>query len=308
MNIMNNSQSNNPQRFLDYSLFNYLSRKIQPLLYIKRDNSLNPLLSPEQLALGFTVAFTPDNRPYFPTRKNSYLISCLKELGFFDVFCTNCAGDDSSAFGVYLSQVSMFLQYGIQWVRSSFKISQHSTEIHHINSNVLDSRTTNMAVVSSTVHSFLSTIQVGKDIVSRPFLSSSIVIYNPQGVILKGQQALCKLGWLVHQTVLRTKLWLKAVIYCAQPVSELEHSFGFDTQVIQELNGTRTDLDYIYTQSINSSPEQHVLTMSWNWLLKVKVLSLPSILSNLKSAASLFLRGLLGTVDSTLLIQTLSIA
>ena len=49
-------------------------------------------------------------------------------------------------------------------------------------------------------------------------------------------------------------------------------------------------------------------TMSWNWLLKVKVLSLPSILSNLKSAASLFLRGLLGTVDSTLLIQTLSIA
>ena len=53
MNIMNNSQSNNPQRFLDYSLFNYLSRKIQPLLYIKRDNSLNPLLSPEQLALGF---------------------------------------------------------------------------------------------------------------------------------------------------------------------------------------------------------------------------------------------------------------
>lgn len=46
----------------------------------------------------------------------------MKELGFFDVFCTNTAGDNSNAFGVYLSQISMFFEYGIEWVRTSFTL------------------------------------------------------------------------------------------------------------------------------------------------------------------------------------------
>ena len=307
---MNESQALNPNRYLDYSKFHKIKNKIKPLLLIHRDSNFNPTLTSEQLSLGFSIRFTPDNRPYFPASQNKTLMQDLKELGFFQVFCTNSAGDKDDAFGVYLSQVSMFFEYGIEWVRASFKLPQDSVELHHLNSNVLDNRVSNVSVVSSTVHSFLSTLQVGKDVVSRPQLSPSFVIYNNKGDVLKGMKALCKLGWLLHETIRRTKLWLKAVVHLlgtpTQDTTDLDtlSSYGFDMSVLQQVG---SKLDELYLSAINSHSSQHTLGMSWNWLLQVKSLSLPSILSNLKCAATQFLRNALkaSNISSFQLLSTL---
>lgn len=179
-----------------------------------------------------------------------------------------------------------------------------------MNSNVLDNRVSNVSVVSSTVHSFLSTLQVGKDVVSRPYLSPSFVIYNDKGLVLKGMKALCKFGWLVHETIRRTKLWLKAVVHLlgttSQDTPNLDtlSAYGFDMNTVQQVG---RDLDDLYLSAINSHSSQHTLGMSWNWLLQVKSLSLPSILSNLKCAATQFLRGIIkhSNIPSFQLVQTL---
>lgn len=50
---MNESQTLNPNRYLDYSKFHRIKNKIKPLLLIHRDSNFNPTLTSEQLSLGF---------------------------------------------------------------------------------------------------------------------------------------------------------------------------------------------------------------------------------------------------------------
>lgn len=293
------NQTLDPNRYIDYSLFNKLGKKIKSLLYIKRDKNFNPILSPEQQSLGFFITFTQDNRPYFPASKNGVLMSHLKQLGFFDVFSTNKAGDSNTAFGVYLSQVSLFLEYGINWVRTGFKAPQFLIEIHHLNSNVLDNRLDNLCVVSPSVHSFLSTLQVGHDPVKRMELGNDMKVYNNKGNVLEGNDAHSKLGWLVHQTLLRTKLWLKSIITKLQalsPNTPMPSSIpGLDDSTYKELvsNIQELTLDELYQASLDTSREHQLLGMSWNWLISVTRLSLNHILDNLHCAASKFLSNML---------------
>ncbi|MEI2419460.1 hypothetical protein V6O07_04245, partial [Arthrospira platensis SPKY2] len=62
-NNLNKQQNNNPNRFIDYSLFNKLKKQFKKLFFIKRNNQdFKPSLTSEQQALGFNISYTPDNR------------------------------------------------------------------------------------------------------------------------------------------------------------------------------------------------------------------------------------------------------
>lgn len=267
----NSQQNNNPKRFLDYSLFNRLKKQFKKLHYIKRNKKdFKPSLSPEQQALGFNISFTSDNRPYLPSSSNKVLISQLNQLGFFDVFSTNHSCDKLNSFGVYLYQVILFFEFGIDWVRRQFKMDSSSMEIHHINSNVCDNQPSNLSVVSAPVHSFISTLQVGSDPLDRKYLSrkaKDFKVFNNEGVLLKGKAARSFLTSLVIQTLKNTKLWLKANILAIQ--NSLESQDIFQQALISPF---------------------HPLSLSWNHLLSVYKLSAQKVFNNLRSAASLFLR------------------
>lgn len=270
-NNLNKQQNNNPNRFIDYSLFNKLKKQFKKLFFIKRNNQdFKPSLTSEQQALGFNISYTPDNRPFFPSSSNRVLISNLNKLGFFDVFSSNHSFDKHNSFGVYLYQVVLFLQHGIDWVRSSFKMNSSNMEIHHINSNVCDNHPSNLSVVSSPVHSFISTLQVGSDPVSRKFLSrktKDFLVFNNKGILLKGNAAKSYLSSLIINTIKFTKLWLKSNIIAIEKSLEAQD---------------------VYQNAISSS--FHPLSLSWRHLLSVYKLSAKKVFSNLKSAATLFLR------------------
>ena len=288
---INNNQSLSPNRWLDYKLFHKLNKLFKSLQYIGRNNNFSPHLTSEQQALGFTIKFTKDNRPYLPSSSNKVLINQLNTIGFFDVFSTNCA-NDKDGFGVYLSQVIMFLEYGIEWVRKGFKMPASSMEIHHLNSNVLDNRITNLEVVTKVVHSFITNIQIGQHhvhSVDKQFFSADNKVPTNKGNWLTTYKDVSsRLGQLIKRTLDSTITWLKQNLALSVKKSEVFHDHLTDI-----INDICPDFlkDELYVP-LDDSHEKALMALSLNWLIKRTIPDIKTIYKNLKGAASVFMKSL----------------
>lgn len=294
---LNKSQGNNPNRWLDYSLFHSLRDFIKPLLYIPRDDEFLPYLTSIQQSLGLNIRFTKSNRPYLPSKSNRPFINQLHKVGFFDVFSTNNAFDDHNSFGVYLSQVVMFLHYGIDWVRKGFKLNADSIEIHHINSNVCDNRSSNLSIVTKSLHSFLTSLQIGQprsycDYVD--FSGHDPRILDNKGNSLSGQAASSHVGLLIYNTLHSSQEWFKSILsrcaYQLDPNDPLFSSLPFSHD------------EYL---PLDSSPEKSTLSLSFNWLLPRSIPFIPTIHKNLKSTLSSFIHSLFSQLDCSFIYHSL---
>lgn len=293
----NNQQSYNSDRWLDYSLYHKLRRKIKCLYTIERNKDLNPKLSPEQLNLGFFIAFTKSNRPFFPAKKNKKLIQDLEEIGFFDVFATNHSADDvKKGFGVYLSQVVLFLQYGIEWVRKGFKMPADKMEIHHLSSNVLDNRPMNLEVVTVNLHAFLTNLQMGQHhcYSKKPTYNKfyNDIPTNRGDWLTNFKTSKGRVTNLINNTLIRTKLWLK--LYLLNYVSQNSlNGSNIKSPSTFNINNSKLGNTVKLPTSINiwnANEEQQILAVSWNWLTKQCLPDLKTIYKNLKGAASIFFK------------------
>ena len=234
------------------------------------------------------------NRPYLPSKSNRPFINQLHKVGFFDVFSTNNAYDDPNSFGVYLSQVVMFLHYGIDWVRKGFKLNADSIEIHHLNSNVCDNRLSNLSIVTKSLHSFLTSLQIGQprsycDFVD--FSSHDPRILDNKGNSLSGQTASSHVGLLIYNTLHSSHHWFKSILSrCAYQLDPNDPLFlPFDDDFLP----------------LDDSPEKSSLTLSFNWLLKRSIPFLPTIHKNLKSTLSSFIRSLFIHLDCSFIYHSL---
>ena len=293
---LNQFQNLDPLRWLDYSLFHSLKRQFKPLQYIPRDSNFNPRLTSSQQSLRFIIKFTPSNRPYLPSQPNRFLISQLASLGFFDVFSTNHAYEPHG-FGVYLSQVILFLEYGTLWVRSGFKLPADSMEIHHCSSNVLDNRPSNLEVVTKTVHSFLTHLQIGQPhsySSFRDFHSPSNPVPTNKGSWLTSFNSVSsRLGQLIKKTLDSTVLWLK--LNLSLSVSRSPDPFDLNPQPSPSFpNLLSSDAFY----PLDDSYDKYLFSLSLNWLISKSIPDISTIYKNLKGAASTFLRSFFSNIHS----------
>jgi len=195
--------------WLDYHLFHKLNHQFKELQVIQRDEKLNPFFSPKQKALlkllNLSLTFTSDNRPFIKTCDNQEFIQVLRDMGFFNVFCTN-----AGTFGVQLSQVIMFLEYGIQWVRNGFLMPGHLYNIHHLSQDVCDNRPVNLDVLPVDIHSFITSLQCGKhniptNLYSKDYLRtifSKAPLTTKDGKLVKGMtQWVSRLSQVIKSTL-----------------------------------------------------------------------------------------------------------
>jgi hypothetical protein len=296
---LNDRQGRDPKRWLDYHLFNQLGEELKVLEYIRRDIRFKPLLGPEQLALGLTIRFNKANRPYLPPSKNNReLIGKLDDLGFFEVYCTNKAYD--GGFGVYLSQVLLFLKYGIDWVRKGFKMPAEEMEIHHVNSNVLDNRIENLHVVTRTLHCFLTNVQIGQHHCYSEYLQvgkPNNNVYKNNGDILVGNSKGTKIGHLIKLTLDRTMVWVKQnLLYSVRKTQLLTGDGSIWDKTILAVGGFLHKLDTY--EPLTDSEEQAVMAITANWLLHRAIPDIKTICKNIKGATKAFIKKVMGKEDS----------
>ena len=207
--------------WLDYHQFHNLKNALNPLSFISRDSQLNPCLGAKQVArlksLGLNLSFTKDNRPVFLASQNTDFMTQLGNMGFFNVFLTN-----HGKFGVQLSQVLMFLEHGISWVRNKFIMPGHLYNIHHLNQDVCDNRPHNLDVLPVDVHSFITSLQVGKKNVPTNLYSHNYLlsIFSMAPLTTKdGKEVKGKTQWLSRLSqVIRTTL-ITSTAFCIQSMA-----------------------------------------------------------------------------------------
>lgn len=207
--------------WLDYHQFHNLKNALNPLSFISRDSQLSPSLSAKQLArlksLGLNLSFTKDNRPVFLASQNTEFMTQLGDMGFFNIFLTN-----HCKFGVQLSQVLMFLEHGISWVRNKFTMPGHLYNIHHLNQDVCDNRAHNLDVLPVDVHSFITSLQVGKKNIPTNLYSHNYLlsIFSVAPLTTKdGKEVKGKAQWLGRLSqVIRTTL-ITSTAFCIESMA-----------------------------------------------------------------------------------------
>lgn len=228
--VLNHYQPLKKHTWLDYSAFHSLKHQLEPLFYIERNNLLEPILSKKQLRilqdLNITLTFTQDNRPFISATSNPEFIKTLEGLGFFNVFRTN-----SGKFGVQLSQVVMFLELGIEWVRNGFTMEGHLYNIHHLSQDVCDNRLSNLDVLPVDVHSFITSLQVGNENVPTNLYSKDYLlsVFTKVPLTTKdGRKVKGKTQWLSRLSqVIRTTL-IKSAAFCLSRMKQVEASLDVE--------------------------------------------------------------------------------
>lgn len=300
--LINIDENKDKNRWLPYHEYSYYRKLLKPLEVILRDNkTFSPKLNKKQLSLGFIIRFTKDNRPYFPASSNRRFIYKLKQLGFFDVFVSNKAFKPKG-FGVYLSQVILFFQHGISWIRKGFQMEKDIYEIHHINGNVLDNRCSNLYPVHNLIHRLLSKVQTGKYAIEYfPHQFQSIRAYRKDGQpILKAHINGFILS-LIELTIERTKQFVTSVLALLEYSPE-----DFDDNDDSSNDPLRQLLKEITALTFNKAAkgfggwkslkdelihnlDANFLIDTWNWLQDKSVSSINDIKANLPGAVRKFL-------------------
>jgi len=249
--------------------------------------------------LGFVIRFTKDNRPYLPAPHNKELIDDLKDMGFFDVFVSNKAYKPNG-FGVYLSQVILFFQYGVNWIRRGFVIEKDIYEIHHINGNVLDNQCSNLYPVHNLIHRLLSKVQSGRYVVEFfPHKFEHIVAYRKDGKPILKDRINGFIMSLIELTIQRTKEFLSSVIILleAPPIDFDGDSNDPFNAFLKELNllqfekgaegfGGWKNLKY----QLDKNRDANFLMDTWNWLRDKSLSSIEIVKSRLPGIVKSFLR------------------
>lgn len=208
--VHNGTQPLKKDTWLDYFQFNKLKVALASLEYITRDALLNPCLNPKQIgvlkSLGLTLSFSLDNRPTLLVKDNLDFIQTLREMGFFNVFNTN-----SGTYKVQLSQVIMFVNIGINWIHNGLTLPGDLYNIHHLSQDVCDNRITNLDVLPVDIHSFITSLQVGKhniptNLYSKDYLLtifSKAPLTTKTGGIVKGMtQWVSRLSQVIRTTLI----------------------------------------------------------------------------------------------------------
>lgn len=294
---INQYQDLSRNRWIDYKQFHSLRRKFKKLQYIGRDNKFNPKLSREQEDLGYVIKFTKSNRPYLPANSNRELIKQLGELGFFDIYSTNCASEEKG-FGVYVSQVVMFLEYGIEWIRTGFKMPAHLMEIHHCSSNVLDNRLRNLEVVTKTAHCLLTNLQMGQNHSYSPIRdfdrTDNPIPTNKGKWLTSFKDVGSRLGQLIKKTLDMTINWLKQSLALA-----VKKGKTFSSELDKLIADIAPDfLNSEYYVPLDESEEKAVMALSLNWLIGKAIPDIGTIYKNLKGTASVFMKSVFHKADA----------
>lgn len=215
--------------WLDYIKFHELNRRLAPLQFIYRDALLNPVLNTDQKALlesmNLSLSFTQDNRPFFKSQDNEEFIEVLRDLGFFNIYSTN-----SGAYGVQLSQVVMFLEFGIQWVRNGFTMPGHLYNIHHLSQDVCDNRVGNLDVLPVDIHSFVTSLQCGKgniptNLYSKDYLRSVMSVApltTKSGKVVKKDAWVGRLSQVIRSTL------VASTAFCIERMNVLRQNVEVD--------------------------------------------------------------------------------
>lgn len=248
--VHNGTQPIKKDAWLDYSQFNKLSKALAPLEYIERDEFLNPCLNPKQVhvleSLGLTLSFTHDNRPILYTKDNLDFIQALRNMGFFNVFNTN-----SGSYGVQLSQVLMFVNLGIEWIRNGFLMPGNLYNIHHLSQDVCDNRLSNLDVLPVDIHAFVTSLQCGKgnvptNLYSKDYLLtifSKAPLTTKYGSVVKGA-----IQWVSRMSqVIRTTL-VASSAFCVKQMCALKASIP-STLIPSDLLALFTVLDDLESDS-----------------------------------------------------------
>lgn len=226
--VHNGTQPVKKDTWLDYFQFNKLRVALGPLECITRDALFNPFLSPKQVgvlkSLGLTLSFTSDNRPTLLAKDNLDFIKILRDMGFFNVFNTN-----SGTYKVQLSQVIMFVNLGINWIHNGLVLPGNLYNIHHLNQDVCDNRLINLDVLPVDIHSFITSLQVGKhniptNLYSKDYLLtifSKAPLTTKTGGIVQGMtQWISRLSQVIRMTL------IASTSFCVKHMCVLKQSLS----------------------------------------------------------------------------------